>query len=173
MDVAVHGIYRGLFRRPPSGYWLAWGNDIYPKCAFCPLPPQLILADPEQLITLSQTLGRPSATLPMAGAARRGRRPDVGAGAGARGFREVVSEVSRPTSAVQAPGRLLEAAGIIVAALIVVGSACWFAFLSAAVALSRQLVGGPLLRWAMAAASLLILAFAVRFLIQGLDEYVL
>ncbi|OGO53119.1 MAG: hypothetical protein A2148_11425 [Chloroflexi bacterium RBG_16_68_14] len=58
------------------------------------------------------------------------------------------------------------------AAFIVVGSACWFAFLSAAVALSRQLVGGPVLRWATAAASLLILAFAVRFLIQGLDEYV-
>ncbi len=59
------------------------------------------------------------------------------------------------------------------AAFIVVGSVSWFAFLSVAVALSRQLVGGPLLRWATAAASLLILAFAVRFLIQSLVEYVL
>ena len=58
------------------------------------------------------------------------------------------------------------------AAFIVAGSVCWFAFLSAAVTLSRELVRGPLLRWASAAASLLILAFAVRFLIQGLGEYV-
>lgn len=55
---------------------------------------------------------------------------------------------------------------------IVAGSIAWFAFLAAGVALSRQAVGSLLLRWATATASLLILAFAVRFLLQGLKEYV-
>jgi threonine/homoserine/homoserine lactone efflux protein len=58
-------------------------------------------------------------------------------------------------------------------AFIAVGSAAWFAFLSAGVAWSRRLAGGALLRWSAAAASALILAFAIRFLIQGLGEYVL
>lgn len=59
------------------------------------------------------------------------------------------------------------------AVFIFAGSVSWFAFLSAAVAWSRRLAGGPLLRWGTLAASVLILAFAVRFLIQGLGEYVL
>ncbi len=58
-------------------------------------------------------------------------------------------------------------------AFIVAGSVAWFAFLAGGVALSRPLLGSSFLRWATAAASLLILAFAVRFLLQGLDEYVL
>ncbi len=58
------------------------------------------------------------------------------------------------------------------AVFIVAGSVSWFAFLSVGVAWSRRLVGGPLLRWATTAASVLILAFAVRFLIQGLGQYV-
>jgi L-lysine exporter family protein LysE/ArgO len=59
------------------------------------------------------------------------------------------------------------------ATFIAAGTASWFAFLSAGVAWSRRLVAGPLLRWAMMGASVLILAFAVRFLVQGLDEYVI
>lgn len=59
------------------------------------------------------------------------------------------------------------------AVFIFAGSAAWFAFLSGAVAWSRRLAGGPVLRWGTLAASALILAFAVRFLIQGLGEYVL
>jgi threonine/homoserine/homoserine lactone efflux protein len=58
-------------------------------------------------------------------------------------------------------------------AFISVGSAAWFAFLSAGVAWSRRLAGGALRRWSAAAASILILAFAARFLVQGLSEYVL
>jgi hypothetical protein len=34
-------------------------------------------------------------------------------------------------------------------------------------------VGSDVLRWSAVAASVLILAFAVRFLVQGLGEYVL
>jgi threonine/homoserine/homoserine lactone efflux protein len=59
------------------------------------------------------------------------------------------------------------------AVFIVAGSASWFAFLSTAVAWSRRLARGPLLRWATIGASVLVLAFAVRFLILGLGEYVL
>ena len=57
-------------------------------------------------------------------------------------------------------------------AFIALGSTAWFAFLSAGVAWGRRLAGGALLRWSATAASVLILAFAVRFLVQGLGEYV-
>ena len=56
-------------------------------------------------------------------------------------------------------------------AFIALGSGAWFAFLSALVAGSRRLAGDALLRWSTAAASVIILAFAVRFLVQGLSEY--
>jgi L-lysine exporter family protein LysE/ArgO len=59
------------------------------------------------------------------------------------------------------------------ATFIAAGSASWFAFLSAGTAWSRRFVAGSLLRWAMIGASVLILAFAVRFLVQGLGEYVI
>jgi threonine/homoserine/homoserine lactone efflux protein len=59
------------------------------------------------------------------------------------------------------------------AAFIAAGSACWFAFLSASVAWSRRRASRGVLRWSATAASVLILAFAVRFLVQGLAEYVL
>ncbi len=58
-------------------------------------------------------------------------------------------------------------------AFIVAGSACWFAVLSTLVARGRHVVSSGVLRWATVAASLLIFAFAARFLVQGLDEYVL
>lgn len=58
------------------------------------------------------------------------------------------------------------------AVFIVAGSGAWFAFLAAGVARLRRLAADRLLRGAVVAASVLILAFAVRFLIQGLGEYV-
>jgi putative LysE/RhtB family amino acid efflux pump len=64
--------------------------------------------------------------------------------------------------------RLLAAAAFIAA-----GTLSWFAFLSGAVSWGRRLARDAALRWASAAASVVILAFAVRFLWQGLDEYVL
>ena len=59
------------------------------------------------------------------------------------------------------------------AAFIAGGTLTWFAFLSGAVTWSRRLAGDTTLRWASVATSVVILAFAVRFLWQGLDEYVL
>jgi threonine/homoserine/homoserine lactone efflux protein len=59
------------------------------------------------------------------------------------------------------------------AAFIGTGTLTWFAFLSGAAAWGRRLAGDALLRWASAAASVVILAFAVRFLLQGLDQYLL
>jgi len=56
---------------------------------------------------------------------------------------------------------------------IALGSIAWTAFLSLGVAWGRRLAAGALLRWSATAASLLVLAFAVRFLFQGLGEYVL
>jgi putative LysE/RhtB family amino acid efflux pump len=65
--------------------------------------------------------------------------------------------------------RFLAAAGAFIAA----GSATWFALLSAGTAWGRRLAKGTVLQWSAAAASALILVFAIRFLIQGLGEYVL
>ena len=64
--------------------------------------------------------------------------------------------------------RLLTAAAFIGA-----GTLTWFTFLSGAAAWGRRLAGDVVLRWASAAASVVILAFAVRFLLQGLDRYLL
>jgi len=59
------------------------------------------------------------------------------------------------------------------AAFIATGTLCWFAFLAAAVARGRHLASDAALRWVSAVASVIILAFAVRFLMQGLEEYLL
>jgi len=64
--------------------------------------------------------------------------------------------------------RLLTAAVFIAS-----GTLSWFAFLAGAAVWGRRLAGDAALRWASAAASVVILAFAVRFLLQGLDEYLL
>jgi len=64
---------------------------------------------------------------------------------------------------------LLLASSIFIAA----GSLAWMTFLSLGVAWGRRRVGSDVLRWSAVAASVLILAFAVRFLVQGLGEYVL
>lgn len=59
------------------------------------------------------------------------------------------------------------------AAFIAGGTLTWFAFLAGAVAWGRRLATDAVLRWASVIASLIILGFAVRFLLQGLEEYVL
>jgi threonine/homoserine/homoserine lactone efflux protein len=59
------------------------------------------------------------------------------------------------------------------AAFIAAGTLTWFAFLSGAAAWGRRLAGDVAVRWASAAASVVILALAIRFLWQGLDEYLL
>jgi len=64
---------------------------------------------------------------------------------------------------------LLVASSVFVAA----GSAAWMSLLSLGAAWSRRMAGKAFLRWSAMAASVLILAFAVRFLLQGLGEYVL
>jgi threonine/homoserine/homoserine lactone efflux protein len=64
---------------------------------------------------------------------------------------------------------LLVACGAFIAA----GSAAWTAFLSLGVAWGRRLAGSSLLQWSATGASAVILLFAVRFLVQGLGEYVL
>jgi len=64
--------------------------------------------------------------------------------------------------------RLLTAAVFIAS-----GTLSWLAFLAGAAVWGRRLAGDVALRWASAAASVMILAFAVRFLVQGLDEYLL
>ena len=65
-------------------------------------------------------------------------------------------------------------AGLLVASsvFIVAGSATWMSLLSIGTAWSRQWAGSSLLRWSAAAASVLILLFALRFFIQGIGEYV-
>jgi len=66
-------------------------------------------------------------------------------------------------------------AGLLLASsvFIAIGSATWTSLLSLGTAWGRQRAGGALLRWSAVAASVLILAFALRFLAQGLGEYVL
>jgi threonine/homoserine/homoserine lactone efflux protein len=66
-------------------------------------------------------------------------------------------------------------AGLLIASslFIALGSATWTSLLSLGTAWSRQWAGSAALRWSASAASILILVFAVRFLLQGLGEYVL
>jgi threonine/homoserine/homoserine lactone efflux protein len=61
----------------------------------------------------------------------------------------------------------------VAAAFIAVGTLTWFTFLSGAAAWGRRLVGDLVVRWVSLMASLVILAFAIRFLAQGLGEYLL
>lgn len=58
--VAVDGVYDALYSSPPGGYWLRWYDDIYPPCADCGPPPQFVLADRNQLLTLYRRLGAES-----------------------------------------------------------------------------------------------------------------
>jgi threonine/homoserine/homoserine lactone efflux protein len=62
---------------------------------------------------------------------------------------------------------------LMAAAFIGSGTLSWFTFLAGAAVWGRRLAGDVALRWASAAASVIILAFAIRFLMQGLEEYLL
>jgi putative ABC transport system permease protein len=56
--VAVDGVYEGLYSQPRRGYWRLWNDDIYPCPEVdCVPPPQFIIAEPQQLLELSRTLG--------------------------------------------------------------------------------------------------------------------
>ena len=61
--VAVDGVYEGLYSEPRRGYWRLWNDDIYPCPEVdCVPPPQFIIAEPQQLLELSRTLGFERAT---------------------------------------------------------------------------------------------------------------
>ncbi len=60
-SVVVDGVYRDLYARPLSGYWLAWDTDLIQRDPDAPPLPQPIFVDPGQLLSLSQTLGIPTA----------------------------------------------------------------------------------------------------------------
>ena len=59
------------------------------------------------------------------------------------------------------------------AAFVVAGSIAWTTFLSGSIAWSRRWASETVLHWSAIGASVVIFAFAVRFLMQGLYEYVL
>lgn len=62
-EVTVDGVYRALFAQPRRGYWRAWTRYIYPLCAFgCPTPPGFIIADLDDAIPLTESVGGDSAT---------------------------------------------------------------------------------------------------------------
>jgi hypothetical protein len=72
----VGGVYRSLYTQPRRGYWLPWSEQIYrgTGCLGCPLPPQFILVEQEQLFRLTRALGErtvdlawvaPAAGLPL------------------------------------------------------------------------------------------------------------
>jgi putative ABC transport system permease protein len=60
--VVVDGIYRAVYATPPGGYWLPWANEFRAKrCFDCPLPPQPVLVDRDQFLTLTRDLRQNSA----------------------------------------------------------------------------------------------------------------
>jgi hypothetical protein len=60
--VVVDGIYRAVYATPPGGYWLPWANEFRAKrCFDCPLPPQHVLVDRDQFLTLTRDLRQNSA----------------------------------------------------------------------------------------------------------------
>ena len=62
VPVTVDGVYRGLYSLPAVGYFQPFNDDFYLKdCFECPIPPQPILMDLDQLVTISTELRQPSA----------------------------------------------------------------------------------------------------------------
>jgi len=49
VTVPVDGVYAELNRGTADGYWQPWGDDIYPLCVDCPVPPQFLLTTPSRL----------------------------------------------------------------------------------------------------------------------------
>ena len=65
VTVVVDGVYRALYAQPSTGYWRTWTEQLYP-CPDCSPPPQPILVDRSQLISLSTQLGSPRARFALA-----------------------------------------------------------------------------------------------------------
>jgi putative ABC transport system permease protein len=61
VTVSVDGIYRALYAQPGTGYWRTWSEQLYIQCPDCSPPPQPILVDRAQLVSLSTQLGTPRA----------------------------------------------------------------------------------------------------------------
>lgn len=56
--VPVDGVYVSLYTQPREGYWRLWDDQIYaPPCVRCGAPPQLLLADRDQVLEWSEVLG--------------------------------------------------------------------------------------------------------------------
>jgi hypothetical protein len=70
VDVTVDGIYVALANQTPDGYWQIWQDQIQTTCTDCAPPPQFILADPGQLVSLQTSLKRPSGDQGFAAPAR-------------------------------------------------------------------------------------------------------
>ena len=66
VSVPVDGVYRSLYALPSTGYWRTWSEQLYVQCADCAPPPQPILVDRAQLVSLSTQLGSPRARFALA-----------------------------------------------------------------------------------------------------------
>ena len=66
VTVPVDGVYRALYARPSTGYWRTWSEQLYVQCSDCSPPPQPILVDRAQLVSLSTQLGTPRARFALA-----------------------------------------------------------------------------------------------------------
>ena len=66
VSVPVDGVYRSLYAQPSTGYWRTWSEQLYVQCPDCAPPPQPILVDRAQLISLSKQLGTPRARFALA-----------------------------------------------------------------------------------------------------------
>jgi putative ABC transport system permease protein len=55
--VSVDGVFRALYALPRTGYWRPWHDLIYTPCPDCSPPPQIVIADLDQLLSLSETIG--------------------------------------------------------------------------------------------------------------------
>jgi putative ABC transport system permease protein len=62
----VDGVYRALHTEPPGGYWLPWEPEIYPGCRECPVPPQFVLVDDDQMVELAAPTGLGEGTVTVA-----------------------------------------------------------------------------------------------------------
>lgn len=103
IELEVAGVYRSLYARPPSGYWLTWDSEIYPYCPpardCAPAPPQFILLEPPNALSAYQRLGIRSADFAwIAPVAERGltRQDARSLAAFTEGMRRDASEDSSP-----------------------------------------------------------------------------
>ena len=59
VTLRVGGVYEALYKRPRSGYWSPWSEQIYKECPLCPELPQFILVGPEEAVQLTRELRDP------------------------------------------------------------------------------------------------------------------